>query len=124
MISHSKLDPYFPVRKCSGPNYRILRQFCPFLPVRRSLQFYTESTMLPAAVRRIAADWIWRAWFCAAVAIIAMCTAGCTNVNWMGDGFHDEFAHWGENLRPAGQPGNLAGVSEQSQEVERDLGVR
>jgi hypothetical protein len=42
----------------------------------------------------------------------------------MGDGFHDEFAHWGENLRPAGQPGNLAGVSEQSQEVERDLGVR
>jgi hypothetical protein len=80
--------------------------------------------MLSCARRRLIAGWIWPVCLCAALAIAAVFTTGCSSVNWMGDGFHDEFAHWGENLRPAGQPGQLAGASEQSQEIERDLGVR
>ncbi|HTQ37686.1 MAG TPA: hypothetical protein VMJ32_01590 [Pirellulales bacterium] len=80
--------------------------------------------MFIGAARRFIADGLWLAWLSAALGIAVVFNSGCGSVNWMGDGFHDEFAHWGENLRPAGQPGNLAGVSEQSQEVERDLGVR
>lgn len=80
--------------------------------------------MSPGADRRTIAVWARNALLGAALGIAVLCGSGCSSVNWMGDGFHDEFAHWGENLRPAGQPGNLAGVSEQSQEVERDLGVR
>jgi hypothetical protein len=41
-----------------------------------------------------------------------------------GDNFNDEFAHWGEKQRPPGEPGNLAGVSTEAQQVERNLGVR
>jgi hypothetical protein len=80
--------------------------------------------MLSSAARPIFARWMWRIWLCAALGMATLCAAGCSGVNWMGDGFHDEFSHWGENLRPAGPSGNLAGVSEQSQEVEKDLGVR
>jgi hypothetical protein len=68
--------------------------------------------------------WNYRILLCAVIGLALALSSGCNSVNWMGDGFHDEFAHWGENQRPAGQPGNLAGVSEQAQEVERDLGVR
>jgi hypothetical protein len=62
--------------------------------------------------------------FFVALAIAVVCSCGCKSEDWMGDGFHDEFAHWGEKQRPAGEPGHLAGVSEQAQEVERNLGVR
>ncbi len=80
---------------------------------------------MPNVPKQALAKWLCRVLFCAvlSLALVAM-TSGCNSVNWMGDGFHDEFAHWGENQRPPGQPGNLAGLSEQSQEVERDLGVR
>ena len=62
--------------------------------------------------------------FAAVMGITAMLVSGCSSTNWMGEGFHDEFAHWGEKQRPAGEPGNLVGLSEQAQEVERNLGVR
>ena len=64
---------------------------------------------------------ILRAVFMAAAAVGI---SGCQSVNWKGDNFHDEFAHWGENVRPAGEPGQMAGLSEQAQQVERNLGVR
>jgi hypothetical protein len=38
--------------------------------------------------------------------------------------FNDEFAQWGETHRPAGQPGNLTGTSDESRQVERNLGIR
>jgi hypothetical protein len=38
--------------------------------------------------------------------------------------FNDEFAQWGETHRPPGQPGNLTGASEESRQVERNLGIR
>jgi hypothetical protein len=38
--------------------------------------------------------------------------------------FNDEFAEWGETHRPPGQPGNLTGVSDESRQVERNLGIR
>jgi hypothetical protein len=62
---------------------------------------------------------------CAVFAVAAAAgISGCTSVNWKGDNFHDEFAHWGEGVRPAGEPGQRAGLSEQAQQVERNLGVR
>ncbi|HZZ27909.1 MAG TPA: hypothetical protein VFE46_07870 [Pirellulales bacterium] len=80
--------------------------------------------MLSGAAGRLISDRRWRQWLYATAGIAALCFSGCSGVNWMGDGFHDEFAHWGENARPAGEPGQLAGLSEQAQEVERNLGVR
>jgi hypothetical protein len=68
--------------------------------------------------------WIRCAIWSALIGIAAAFMTGCKSVNWMGEGFHDEFAHWGEKERPAGQSGNLVGLSEQAQEVERNLGVR
>jgi hypothetical protein len=40
------------------------------------------------------------------------------------EAFNDEFAHWGEHVRPAGQPGEMVGLSDESRQVERNLGVR
>jgi hypothetical protein len=68
--------------------------------------------------------WPQRAFAVVALGIAAVCATGCNTFNWKGDGFHDEFAHWGENARPAGEPGHLTGLSEQAQEVERNLGIR
>jgi Spy/CpxP family protein refolding chaperone len=62
--------------------------------------------------------------FALAMVMATLLASGCSSTSWMGDGFHDEFAHWGEKQRPAGEPGNLVGLSEQAQEVERNLGVR
>jgi hypothetical protein len=80
--------------------------------------------MSSRADQPIIAAWLECALACAAFIIAIVLIAGCSSVNWMGDGFHDEFAHWGEKERPAGEPGQLAGMSEQAQEVERNLGVR
>jgi hypothetical protein len=64
---------------------------------------------------------------CLAVAVcisIAGCAGSDLKSKIWGDNFNDEFAHWGERQRPAGDPGNLAGVSTEAQQVERNLGVR
>jgi hypothetical protein len=60
-------------------------------------------------------------------ALIAMALlAGCASheVAPKRDAFPDEFAHWGEQIRPAGQPGEMVGLSDESRQVERNLGVR
>ena len=41
-----------------------------------------------------------------------------------GDGFHDEFANWGEKKRTPESEGDLSGVSTKAQQIERNLGVR
>ena len=80
--------------------------------------------MKVCVAERATANWRRRAFLSAVIGIAMAVFSGCSSVNWMGDGFHDEFAHWGESQRPAGEPGNLVGLSEQAQEVERNLGVR
>jgi len=65
-----------------------------------------------------------------ACAIVFLLVSGCARQELQShqdqrpNPFHDEFAHWGENHRPAGQPGNLTGTSDEARQVERNLGVR
>jgi hypothetical protein len=69
-----------------------------------------------------------RLWRCAVAVLLLVVTSasGCKSLSdtIKGDGFSDEFAHWGENQRKPTSPGQLWSFSEQGQEVERNLGVR
>jgi hypothetical protein len=69
-----------------------------------------------------------RSWRCVVAALLLAIASisGCKSLadSIKGDGFTDEFAHWGENKRAPTAPGQLWSLSEQGQEVERNLGVR
>jgi hypothetical protein len=72
-----------------------------------------------------------RSWRCAVAALLLAIASisGCKSFSSLsdtikGDGFSDEFAHWGEKQRAPTAPGQLWSLSEQGQEVERNLGVR
>ena len=62
----------------------------------------------------------------AGVAFLLMSIGGCQNQapNLRGEGFHDEFATWGEKKRQPDSDGDLCGLSTKAQQTERNLGVR
>jgi hypothetical protein len=62
----------------------------------------------------------------AGVAFILLGIGGCESQapNLRGEGFHDEFATWGEKKRAPDSDGDLGGFSTKAQQIERNLGVR
>ncbi|HZZ71054.1 MAG TPA: hypothetical protein VFE24_02310 [Pirellulales bacterium] len=70
--------------------------------------------------------WFSRAGLAAGGLLVCLCLSGCRDTldQIKGEGFHDEFSDWGEKQRPAGDQGELSGVSTKSQQIERNLGVR
>jgi len=62
----------------------------------------------------------------AAMLLVLAVLTGCRSFSdsIKGDNFADEFAHWGEKQRAPTSPGQLWSLSEQGQQVERNLGVR
>jgi hypothetical protein len=56
--------------------------------------------------------------------LLLVASAGCAPLNLRGNGFGDETATWGENIRPTTQPGNLMGMDSRAREIERNVGMR
>lgn len=59
-----------------------------------------------------------------AAMLLLAASAGCSPLNLRGNGFGDQTANWGENIRPTTQPGNLMGMDTRAREIERNVGMR